>query len=540
MHAQNKEPLAVPRLARWRQGAARAATELITEIMANPCGTMSPSVYETARLVSSAPWLDGHGARCYFLLRTQRPDGWWGHADGYGLVPTLSATEALLHEVDRPRTDVLQPSAALLARAALKGLWAVADWLTVNGRDTVPDTIAAELIIPWLVDELNRQLAGSGGRLGATALSLPVGIEGQALARLRTAVADGQALPERLWHTLEALGKQAASTPGVRLVASAVGSSPAATAAWLAGRIRQEAAAGLLQETQARWGGPVPGVISIAVFERAWVLGWLLDAGVPVTIPPQLLACLENSLGRSGAPAGPGLPADCDDTAAVLHTLALIGRPAPLDALWAYETDSCFVCFPGERTPSTSTNAHALEALLDAAPSGEPAGGCARRRTAARKIENWLLAQQDQNGFWDDKWHASPHYATMCCTIALTRRHHPSTADALARAERWTLASQRPDGSWGRWEGTTEETSYAIQTLIRAYPGDLPPQVAHAVADGCVFLLDCQKEDPCPPLWHDKDLYAPLTVVKAARVAALHAAATRLEAPRQPAAHTAQ
>lgn len=528
-----------PAVDAWRQGAARAAAGLIAEMRANPWGTMSPSVYETARLVGSAPWLDGHGARRDFLLRTQHPDGWWGHPDGYDLVPTLSATQALLHEPDRPGTDSSRPSAALLARAAFKGLWALADRLDAGHRDTVPDTIAAELIIPWLVDELNNRLSSSGGRLGATVLELPHGVERQPLARLRAAVAAGRPLPEKLWHTLEALGNQAADAPGVRLAGSAVGSSPAATVAWLADRNRQEAPTALLERAQARWGGPVPGVISIAVFERAWVLGWLLDAGVPVTIPPELPRCLENSLGLSGAPAGPGLPADSDDTAAVLHTLALAGRPAPVHSLWAYEADSCFLCFPGERTPSTSTNAHILEALLATATPGEPAGERARRRTATRKIENWLLSLQHQDGSWDDKWHASPYYATMCCAVALARGDHPGTAGSLARAGQWTLDTQRSDGSWGRWQGTAEETSYAIQALLRAHLGELPPRAAHAVADGCTFLLTC-REDDFPPLWHDKDLYTPVTVVKAARAAALHAAAARLEAAGPPAAYAAQ
>lgn len=537
MHARSKERQTLPGSpADWRREAVQAAAGLLTETSGNPWGTMSPSVYETARLVRTAPWLDGHAARCDFLLRTQRPDGWWGHPDGYDLVPTLSATEALLHELDRPAAGPSsQPPAARIARAALTGLWALADRLAPGGRSPVPDTIAAELIVPWLVDELNDRLAGSRGRLGASILHLPDGIERQPLDRLRKAVAAGRPIPEKLWHALEALGGPAAGAPGVRLVSSAVGSSPAATAAWLSGSPARQDATGLLEQTQDRWGGPVPGVISIAVFERAWVLGWLLDAGVPVGVPPELTAYLDDSLDASGAPAGPGLPANADDTAAVLHALALAGRPAPASSLWAYETDDGFCCFPGERTPSTSTNAHVLEALLATAPAKGPAAQRDRHRDAVRKTEDWLLGRQHPDGSWDDKWHASPYYATMCCAAALARGHHPGTADALARAARWTLDTQRPDGSWGRWAGTTEETSYAVQTLLRAHPGELPPPVAHAVADGCAHLA-ARPDAEVAPLWHDKDLYAPVTVVQAARAAALFAAATRLDPGGGPAA----
>lgn len=279
-------------------------------------------------------------------------------------------------------------------------------------------------------------------------------------------------------------------------------------------------------------------MISIAVFERAWVVGWLLDAGVPMTVPRELTAYLENSLDTGGAPAGPGLPADADDTAAVLHALALAGRPVSPASLWAYQGDDYFRCFPGERTPSTSTNAHVLEALLaTTAASREPSAAKARHQAAVRTTEDWLLAMQHQDGSWDDKWHASPYYATMCCAVALARGRHPDTPAAVARAARWTLESQRPDGSWGRWAGTVEETAYALHTLLRTHPGALPPEVSRAVAGGCARLL-ADPGDDFAPLWHDKDLYTPVTVVKAARLAALHAAVTRLAPAGPPAAHS--
>ncbi|MFD0538187.1 hypothetical protein ACFQY7_35090 [Actinomadura luteofluorescens] len=74
-----------------------AAGALVADLVHHPWGRSSPSVYETGRLVSLAPWLTGHSGRIRFLLDTQRPDGGWGAPDpGYALVPTLSATEALL------------------------------------------------------------------------------------------------------------------------------------------------------------------------------------------------------------------------------------------------------------------------------------------------------------------------------------------------------------------------------------------------------------------------------------------------------------
>jgi halimadienyl-diphosphate synthase len=50
---------------------------------------------------------------------------------------------------------------------------------------------------------------------------------------------------------------------------------------------------------------------------------------------------------------------------------------------------------------------------------------------------------------------------------------------AAGRAVDWILSSQRPDGLWGLWEGTAEETAYALQTLLLT--GD-PEDHAVAVA----------------------------------------------------------
>lgn len=513
----------------WLRREPETVSALLAEVLANPWGHMSPSVYETARLVRSAPWLEGHRARCQFLLDSQHPDGTWGSPDGYDLVPTLSATEALLHEMhesNRPdRMDA--PPGDLLAGAATRGLRALSQRLGPAGRAaTAPDTIAAEFVIPWLVEEINSQGDGPSHQpRPAAALGLPRGVDDGILTRLRAAALAGRPLPEKLWHTLEVLGPQAAGAPGVRPVGGAVGSSPAATAAWLSGRVpaSDDPSAVLLSRTQARAGGPVPGVVSIATFERAWVLGWLLDGNVPLRVPAKLLASLESSLGERGAAAGPGLPEDSDDTSAVLHALALAGRGAPPGSLWAFEAGAYFLCFHGEHTPSTSTNAHVLEALLSGAEDHEPA----RRRAAVRKVEDWLLSEQNQDGSWYDKWHASRYYATMCCAVALARGRHPGTSAALLRAQRWVLEAQRADGSWGRWDGTTEETAYALQILLRSRPGAMPRGASLAVARGCAYLLRNQYDDDFPPLWHDKDLYSPVAVVKAARIAALHTAATR-------------
>jgi hypothetical protein len=469
-----------------------AATALLREMTDDPVGDVSASVYETARLVSLAPWLSGHDARVQFLCAEQRADGGWGPPDGYALVPTLSATEALLTTLRRaPRHP------ARVANAAGRGLRALRRWLRPPAVVAVPDTIAVELVVPALVADINAQLDG-------WQLAVPAGMRPEAPAVLRARLDRSPATsPQTWWTSLEALGPGAARTACVRPAGGAVGCSAAATAAWLGGS-RPADSVGYLDSLQTRLGGPVPGVAPITFFERAWVLSSLADAGIQGDAAPALLDSLEAALGPAGAPAADGLPPDSDDSAGVLAALARYGRTRSADCLLPYRNGQYFTCFPGERTPSVSTNAHVLEAL-PAEPSLAP---------VADAVATWLLDQQRPDGSWYDKWHASPYYATHCCVLALAGRG-PRARHAADAAAEWVLATQRADGSWGRWGGTVEETAYAVRVLVAAR------RTAHAVAAGCAYLRAEPVTARHPALWHAKDLYAPLRVIRAARLTAL-------------------
>jgi halimadienyl-diphosphate synthase len=505
------------------------ARALLSQVAADGYGSVSPSVYETGRLVRAARWLDGHKERLAYLLRSQRPDGGWGAPGGYGLVPTLSATDALLSEVD---ADAPAVDRGRLVDAASRGLHALFRWLGEHRPASTPDTIAVEFLVPCLVAEINgwlaRRSAGSTTGLdawrGDAHLPVPSDVDATMLAKLRDATRQGRPVPAKVWHSVEVLGADIRHARTVMPTDGHVGGSPAATAGWLAGRPgdRDAAAVAYLRTAQARHGGPVSSILPITVFERAWVLSTLAGAGVPMAAPRGLTAHLHATFGEFGAPAGVGLPPDSDDTAGALHALALTGTPRPVDPLWAYQSDSYFHCFIGERTPSTSTNAHILDALLDA---GMVAAGEAghRRRLAVGKIVRWLLDMQEPDGCWWDKWHASPYYATACCVSALAGTGDPAVAPALRRAVAWVIGSQRADGSCGRWQGTVEETAYAVRVLSSAGPAGRTAAAGAAVARGGEWLAG-QPDDAAqwPPLWHDKDLYTPVAVVRAARIAALH------------------
>jgi len=507
---------------------------LVSDMSSDSYGAVSPSVYETARLVTLAPWLAGHPQRVLFLLQSQRRDGNWGGPDGYGLVPTLSATEALLTSLRRWRHGGNGPALdyAAVVSAADRGLRTLFGWLRTDARVALPDTIAVEIVVPALVAQINAHLDGVASEpvvgldswRGADRFLLPPGVDAGLLARLGHLVRQGHALPTKLLHSLEALGPAVRGAPFVHPVHGAVGCSPAATAAWLPDRTGCQAARGYLEAVQNRGSGPVPGVTPITVFERAWVLAGLTAAGIGVTVPHGLVGSLHAAFGECGVSAGPGLPPDSDDTAGVLYVLAQLGSPRSIDCLLAYQVDAHFSCFPDERTPSTSTNAHVLQTFGRYLEHNVPQRF--RRQTTMSKLSGWLRDCQEADGSWWDKWHASPYYATACCATALSRHSRSASISTVSRAVEWLLDSQREDGSWGRWNGTYEETAYAVQTLLQTRVSRADSAVEQAAARGCVFLQRSGKEHKYPPLWHDKDLYTPIRVVRAEGLAALHLAYT--------------
>nr|WP_225312064.1 prenyltransferase/squalene oxidase repeat-containing protein [Microbispora cellulosiformans] len=491
-------------------------------MMSRPWGQVSPSVYETGRLVTLAPWLLGHEDRVAYLVATQRPDGAWGVPDGYGLVPTLSATEALLSVLIRG--DQVGDREVLIG-AVRRGLRVVSGWLSETAVSALPDTPAIEVIVPALVSLINAHLDGLGEcEIGY--LPIPEGMSEGPLTRIRQHLESGAALPGKLLHALEVAGQAAASAPAVNPTSiGTVGASPAATAAWLSGSALSDPghhARRYLEAVALRHGGPVPVGLPITVFERGWVLSWLARAGIPFDVPPEMLADLRAAIGPEGTPAGAGLPPDADTTSVALYALALLGMPCEPDSLWAFETPTHFCTWQGEEGSSVSVNAHVLDAFGQyamARPEQAHHYAAVLGRLAA-----WLRERQRPDGSWDDRWHASPYYATVSCALALHEFGGAESTVAVRSAVRWVVTTQREDGSWGRWGGTAEETAYAMQLLLMTGhgPGDEPRE--EAVRRGYRYLLASADPVDGPALWHDKDLYLPLAIVRAAVLAALHLA----------------
>ncbi|MFI6243678.1 prenyltransferase [Micromonospora sp. NPDC050795] len=499
---------------------ADAARELVAGLGLRPWGQVGASVYETGRLVAVAPWLTGHHQRIAFLVRSQRPDGAWGPPEGYALVPTLSATDALLAVLSdgRAGTELLAPVA--------HGLGALVDTLLRTDARTLPDTPALDLIVPALIDTINGRLAGLGrataDRLARAPLPLPAGLNRDRLRAVRSAVAAGATLPPKLAHFYEILDA-APSDAGPTL--TAVGASPAATAAWLSvvGPAAGPAAYAFLRALVDDGGGPVPCPAPITVFERAWVLSGLSRAGLTIDPPAAVLESLTAATTGQGIATGDGLPTDADTTAVSLDALARLGRPADPASLWAYETADGFCTWPGEDGFSVTTNAHVLNAFGQHVSRHPDADG--RYHRAVDRLSLVLTGRQRADGDWQDRWHASPFYATACCAMALAEfGRGAAAAEAVDRAAGWVLNGQRADGSWGRWGGTAEETAYALQVLLTV-PTTVP-RVDDAVARGHAYLHESAVR-PHPPLWYGKELYCPTVIVRATVLAACRLAGIR-------------
>jgi hypothetical protein len=397
----------------------------------------------------------------------------------------------------------------------------------------LPDTPAIEVIVPALIARLQahldvlrrRDTLGLPRWRGRIRLPLPRGLTDKALRAITAALAGGEPAPLKVMHSLEVAAEHAWTVRGVpRLALGTIGASPAATAAWLRdpGRDRSGAVTRYLRTVAVAHGGAVPSVVPITNFERAWVVNSLAAGGLPINGPRRLATGMRAALGPRGVPGGIGLPPDADTTSATLTALRHLGVRVRDTVLRRYDQGTHFCTWAGERTASPTTNAHVLTALATAGGRRSPARASAVDRTAA-----WLRERQHPDGFWSDKWHASPFYASACAVMALREASGPEHPDdaCVDRTVAWVLASQRRDGSWGRWAGTAEETAYALQILL--YRASPDRRMRGAATRGHRFLGTAADAEP-PPLWHDKDLYAPAHVVRAAVIGARHLAETAL------------
>lgn len=528
---------------------AAMAHQLVQESLNDPWGEISSSIYDTALVITLLEPVSQWEKSISFLLQKQFPDGSWGWErvpKEYKLIPTLAATMCFLHLSLRAAIgEDIPADVNALAHTAKLGLCFLASLLTEDLWEKLPDTVAIELLLPALIEEISRmqnelgEIAQQGSCQkhtsfwqevhGCIAVRLPSPPR-ERLERLRTAARLGGKVPGQVSYSLEALGNTIDFGSFLAYEKDGIfGGSPAVTAAMIArSSLTTEHSISALVKIAARFHGTFPSQYPIAIFERAWVTFYLLKAGIalPEDQKQALLRYLAACVGPYGAAYDKQFFPEGDSTGVLLATLSDLGTPIDLPPLLRYEGETYFRTFQEEWTPSVSTNAHILEALGSFINCHSASSDTLRAQTAAAKGISYLLAQQREQGYWDDKWHSSPYYATSCCALTLQRFDRCKVGTAINRAVTWVLQTQREDGSWGKWFGTLEETAFALRILAQADQVINTITVKMAIQQGKQFLwqhLDAPASALVrTPLWHGKDLYEPVRITRAIVLGALY------------------
>lgn len=205
-----------------------------------------------------------------------------------------------------------------------------------------------------------------------------------------------------------------------------------------------------------------------------------------------------------------------------------------------FEKDDGFATFGGERDRSVSSNCHVLMALLEW--GDRPRYSSQIRKAATFVCNHWW--SHDKR--FKDKWHLSHLYPTMLMveafsTLLRDMEKRPDdqyldtelvqkVAVALFQASMRTLFEQRSNGSW---EGSPEQTAYAILTLAEARHfylcHEFDAQLKLAIHKGNNFLNSSHIQG-LQRLWTSKTSYS-VKLVFEAYILAARKKATDIEPP---------
>ncbi|MBN1659157.1 MAG: cyclase [Anaerolineae bacterium] len=438
-----------------------------------------------------------------WLRENQLADGSWGSNAPYycheRLVCTLAAMIALARKRYREDRERLER-----ARAAL-------ETMPKNLHlDPAGETIGFEMLVPPMIEQA-AQLGLVSGTV-ASQLEYLTTYRNNKLARLPRYVIDRTITVAFSAEMVGLDGLHLLDVPNLREANGSVAYSPAATSFFALHINRGDPAAlGYLQAVTCA--GAAPYIAPIEIFELAWCLWNLalvadLDAEILVLCQHALdLLEIEWQPGR-GAAACAGLTlVESDTTSVVFKVLRQFGRPADIEAVLRYEEASHFRCFQLEANPSLSANIHVLDALKEE--------GLPPDHHAVRKVLSFLRQTRSMQMFWFDKWHISPYYPTVHAIIACMDYENDAVDDAIY----WIRITQHPDGSWGYYMPTAEETALCLQALVmwKRRGGQVPDDV---LKRGAGWLAE-HINGPYPPLWIGKCLYCPELVVRSVILSAL-------------------
>lgn len=474
---------------------------LLSEIGSGRSGEVA---YDTAWIARLSELGEPIGEQALEWLRAhQLADGSWGtvvpryHHDR--VICTLAAMVALARR-GQIRDRVNWQRARLALEMYGQGLGADLSGHTLDFELIAPALLAETKALDVIPPQAGGLLDRLSGRRAARLAALPEGVINRRMAVARSlemASLDGSL-------SLEADDLQEAD--------GSVAHSPSATA-YFALQVRRGDPAALAYLRKVAGSGGAPGEAPFDVFERArvlWNLALLgpLDAELSSACQPHL-----DFLQTAWEPGrGVGTVADCalkdgGDTGVTYEVLSHFGRPVDLAAVLYHEEDDCFARFASEIGPFIGANVHVLGALRKT--------GLRPEHPVASKVLRFLERTQSLRLFWSDRGHTSPYYTTAHAIIACAGFAGWLVDDAVY----WISSTQLPDGSWGYYGPTAEETAYCLQalTIWRRRGGRAPKEALERGAD----WLAKHAEPPYPPLWIGKCLWCPELVVRSSILGAL-------------------
>jgi hypothetical protein len=467
-------------------------------------GRLTNTAYDTAWMARLYNQGDPLAEKALVWLREhQLSDGSWGapfpiyHHDR--VISTLAAVIAL-----RER------NLAIDENRILRGVAAIARHMDHLRNDAAGETIGFEMLLPTLLDEA-----------AGLSMNLPDSVPGfdkmVAIRKKKMAQAPGGMISREVTMSFSTEmagpdGRYLLDMDKLKEIDGSIGYSPAATAYYLLKIDPQDHKARHWLHMNCHEGG-MPDVGAITVFEPAWIIWNLLAAGVDFPdfydLSWPFLVKMANRWDPErgiGTAYNWGLT-DSDDSAVVFDVLTQFYFQMDPRALLNYESETHFRCFPVEKNPSLSANIHLLGAFRRA--------GYSPYHPKINKLIKFLATQQNQEGFWHDKWHASPMYATAKMLINCASYRHEFLNEAIS----WMLASQHLDGSWGFYGPTAEETAYCLQALVICKKAGFP--VCNEVITAGSKWLARNMHRPYSDLWIGKCLYTPPLVVRSAILSAL-------------------
>ena len=492
-------------------------TELTTELrtviadLGKDGGLISPSIYDTAQVLRFYPPDDVNPALDW-LLAQQEADGGWGNpaVPTARDVPTLAAILALhTYRKDQKTRKAVEAGLIFLREQA-------AQWAEIE-IDLVP--IAAEMILPYLIDEANSM----GIEVACAPYAFLYGMREQKLKYLAQMKITAGSAPTYSW---EALGHGYADTQ-ILDRANSIGHSPAATAAWLRLAQQESLSDDLLRDVElylanasAATGVGIPGVVPlvwpITDFERSYGAYAQLVAGInhhpalsdEVQIHARELAKIMTL--HNGLSFSEHFTPDVDGTAVGVALLCDLKMAHHADIVMQFQRGDHFYTYQYELNASVLSNAHALHAL-------EMCG------THAHQTEAFLCERQQPDGRWlPDKWHSSWHYTSLEVIMALLRCGQTEVARRSAQA---FVQSQRQDGGWGYGgRSVASATSHAVLALNKLQEYHLlDGRGQHAMLRGQQWLLDNFEDHQADQngYWLGKELYSAKRVDRAYMLSAM-------------------